>query len=341
MSMQDPFQFTSTPATRAAIWLRFFMCGAGGSGKTYSALAIACALAEMLDLGPVHVIDSESGSALRYAKSPRSGLGFNFIHTPMPRGDYSPKTYEAAMWHVIDQGARVVVVDSISHEWEGANGCLEHVDRIAKAAEERGKKADNFSAWRDVTPMHRRFLETILSLPAHVFCTIRAKTKYESKKDERSGRIKFEKAGEGPIQREGIEYEGDLFGWCADATMTIDKTRCDRIAPSSVFEKPGADFAALLADWIRDAEPAGAQPAQARPEAPAQPKTLRQIVAESAASVDLTQDAINLKECEIRAYMTAGDYSADTQQKALADFAVQVTKRAKDAGKEVEPRAAA
>lgn len=251
----DVFQFASTPAARAAIFLRLFLCGAGGSGKTYSALAIACALAERLGAGPVHVIDSEHGSALRYAKSPRSGRGFDFIHTPMPDGDYSPVTYERALDHVIGQGARVVLVDSISHEWDGANGCLETVDRIAEAAERSGRKPDNFSAWRTVTPMHRHFLETLLASPAHIICTMRAKMTYESRKDER-GRMKFEKVGLGPIQREGIEYESDIFGWLADATLTVDKTRCDRIDPGSVWVKPGADVAALLADWIEDAEPA-------------------------------------------------------------------------------------
>lgn len=82
---------------------------------------------------------------------------------------------------------------------------------------------------------------------------MRAKTKYKS--EMTNGRMKFEKAGEGPIQREGIEYEGDMFTWMSDAVLTVDKTRCDRIGPGTTWEKPGAEFAGLLADWIEDAEP--------------------------------------------------------------------------------------
>jgi hypothetical protein len=257
MTTSEQFQFTSTPAARAAHRQRRIHGGAGGSGKTYSALAIACALAKRLDAGSVHVVDTESGSTLRYAKSPH-GKGFDFIHTPMPRGNYHPETYEAALAHVVDQGARVIVIDSLTHEWDGARGCLELVDAAADAAERSGRKADNFSAWRKVTPLHRHFLEALLSTPAHVIATVRAKTKYESKKDER-GRMKFEKVGEGAIQREGIEYEPDIFGWMADATLTIDKTRCDRIGPGEVFERPGDDVAALLAEWVTDAEPAAPQ----------------------------------------------------------------------------------
>jgi AAA domain len=307
----EPFKFTSTPAARAAIWLRLFLCGAGGSGKTYSAMAIACALAKRLDAGPLHVIDSEHGSALRYAKSPRSGRGFDFVHTPMPEGDYHPATYEEAIGHVLGQGAHVILIDSISHEWDGANGCLEQVDRIAKLAEERGKKPDNFSAWRDVTPMHRRFLETLLSAPAHVIVTLRAKMTYESRKDDR-GRMKFEKVGLGPIQRDGIEYESDIFGWMSDATLTIDKTRCDRIPPQSTFEKPGDDVAALLAEWITDAEPAAPAPAQKR------------------SRVDELAEAPNPVEARLvlASEMEAKGVPADKQRGALARFDRLVAERA-------------
>lgn len=280
------FRFTSTPATRSAIFLRLFLCGAGGSGKTYSALAIACALADRLKCGPVHVIDSEHGSAMRYAQSP-SGKGFPFVHTPMPDGDYSPTRYEQAFQHVMSQGARVVLVDSISHEWDGANGCLEQVDRIAETAEKSGRKPDNFSAWRTVTPMHRHFLEAILALPAHVIVTLRAKMTYESRKDERTGRMKFEKVGLGPIQREGIEYESDIFGWLADATLTVDKTRCDRIEPGSTWVKPGADFAALLADWIEDVAPSqpASTPIERAKRGTATPADIALLLADTAANV--------------------------------------------------------
>jgi hypothetical protein len=324
MMSDNRFNFASTPAARAAIFLRLFLCGAGGSGKTYSALAIATALAARLGLGLVNVIDSEHGSALRYAKS-KSGRGFDFVHTPMPDGDYSPVTYERALEHVIDTGAKVILVDSISHEWDGANGCLEHVDRIADAAEKAGRKPDNFRAWRTVTPMHRHFLEALLSLPAHVIVTLRAKMTYESRKDER-GRLKFEKVGLGPIQRDGIEYESDIFGWMSDATLTIDKTRCDRIDPGSVWVKPGADVAALFAEWIEDSDPVA--PAA---QAPARPK-LKDVLIAAAETVELTQPAIDLKVSELRAHMGAHEVPAEAQAKALAFFSERVHAREAAAG---------
>ena len=248
---EKPYVFAATPATRGRILLRAALCGPGGSGKTYSALAIAAALVARLKCKPLYVIDSENGSSLRYARSEKTGRGFEFFHVPMPTDDYSPAAYMAAIDFCEQQGAGVVLIDSVSHEYDGPGGILEIVDNAAEAAAKRGGGRDNFSGWKIATPQHKRFLQRVCSIGAHVICTLRAKTAYESRKDER-GKTKFEKVGLGPIQREGFEYEMDLFGWMDDATLTIDKTRSDRIAPLSVWPKPGADVAELLAEWVED-----------------------------------------------------------------------------------------
>jgi RecA/RadA recombinase len=49
-------------ATKSQIKVRLALSGASGSGKTFSALAIASELG-----GPIAVIDTEHGSASRYA----------------------------------------------------------------------------------------------------------------------------------------------------------------------------------------------------------------------------------------------------------------------------------
>ncbi len=249
---EKAYRFTSTRATRAHIWLRAAVCGAGGSGKTYSAMAIASALRERLNVGPLYVIDSENESALRYARSARSGKGFDFMHVPMPKDDYSPAAYMAALDYCEEQGAGVILVDSISHEYDGPGGILEIVDRNANGR-------DNFAGWRVATPLHKRFIQRLCSTQAHLICTVRAKIAYDMRDvTDKHGNIKkkFEKVGLGPVQREGFEYEMDLFLWMENSTMTVDKTRSDAIEPLSVWPKPGADFAAALASWIEDSEPA-------------------------------------------------------------------------------------
>lgn len=252
------YNFTATPAARTRIYLRAGICGAGGSGKSYSGMAIASALRDRLGCGPLYVIDTENGSALRYAKSTKTGRGFDFMHVPMPDDDYSPAAYMAALDFCESKGAGVILVDSVSHEYDGPGGILEIVDRNANGR-------DNFAGWRVATPMHKRFIQRLCSVQAHLVCTVRAKVAYTVReKTDANGKTKksFEKDGLGPIQREGFEYEMDTFFWMENAVLTVDKTRCDRLEPLSTWERPGAEFAGLLADWIEDTEPSAPQEQQ-------------------------------------------------------------------------------
>ena len=66
------------------------------------------------------------------------------------------------------------------------------------------------------------------------------------------------KVGLSPVQREGVDYEPDLF---FDMTvpnndLIVSKSRCDRLVPGEVFKKPGNDLADVIIEWIQDAEPA-------------------------------------------------------------------------------------
>jgi hypothetical protein len=57
------------------------------------------------------------------------------------------------------------------------------------------------------------------------------------------------------VQREGVDYEADLMFdlTTPDNRATVSKTRCDRISPGEVFDKPGREVAFRLAAWVLDA----------------------------------------------------------------------------------------
>lgn len=172
------YRFQATRAARSAFKLRAGFCGASGSGKSYSALAVASRISERLS-APLYAIDSENGSLLKYAKSRRTGKGFDFMHVPLPALDYSPAAYAAALDYCVGEGAGIILIDSFSHEWEGPNGVLEQVDRITEAAGRKtGRDASSFSSgWKDMKPEHNRLVQQILSCDAHVLFTVRAKVK--------------------------------------------------------------------------------------------------------------------------------------------------------------------
>ena len=94
--------------------------GPQGSGKTFSALRIAAGMAKAGG-GAVFVIDTEADRALHYKDR------FSFRHVPFapPHG---AADYEQAIEHCLARGAKVIVIDSMSHEHSGAGGLLDQVE---------------------------------------------------------------------------------------------------------------------------------------------------------------------------------------------------------------------
>lgn len=253
--MPEPkYTFQATEATRESFILRAGICGPTGCGKTKTGLIIGTRLVQKLKTGPLFVIDSENRSALRYAYSPRTRQGYKFKHVAMPADDYGPLAYMAALDYCEDQGAGVILVDSLSHVWNGINGVLEQVDRITDQS--RSKAAFN-TGWKDMTPLHNKLVQRLLESRAHLIFTLRAKMHYDIVENER-GRKEPVKVGLAPIAREGISYEPDLFFMMTAPgnDLVVDKSRCDSLAPGEVFKKPGDDFADIIAGWVQDAEPA-------------------------------------------------------------------------------------
>ena len=102
-------------AVRKQVKLRLGMSGASGFGKTYSALLLAYGMTN--DWSKIAVIDTENKSASLYAN-----LGeYNTLELSAP---YSPELYTEAIKTCENAGMEVIIIDSISHEWEGKGGCL-------------------------------------------------------------------------------------------------------------------------------------------------------------------------------------------------------------------------
>jgi hypothetical protein len=173
-------------ASRKKAKIRLGLSGASGFGKTYSALLVAKGICG--DWSKIAVIDTENGSASLY-----SHLGeYNTLELTSP---YSPERYIQAITACIGAGMEVIIIDSITHEWDGKGGCLEIVESLG------GKYQD----WAKVTPRHQAFINAITQSPVHMVTTVRRKQDYDLVKD--GNRLKVEKAGTKEITREGFEYE--------------------------------------------------------------------------------------------------------------------------------------
>jgi hypothetical protein len=175
-------------ASRSKSKLRIGMSGTSGSGKTYSAILLASGIT---DLSKVVIIDTENGSADLY-----SHLGeYNVVTLQAP---FSPENYIAAIEMCESAGMELIIIDSVSHEWDGKGGCLEINEQIAQTK----FRGNIWSAWSQTTPRHQKFLQKIVNSSCHVIVTTRSKTDTIQTEDK-----KIKKVGLKEIQRDGFEYE--------------------------------------------------------------------------------------------------------------------------------------
>ena len=233
------------PATRKGVNLRALLIGKSGGGKTYTALALACHTAQALGT-KVAVVDTEDRSAEKYAGEACAcaqcrGHGLRFAFDVLCLSSCSPQNYMDAMTAASANGYGVMVLDSISHEWEGPGGCLEMVD----ASTNRNKHA----AWGPVTHAHNSFLAAIRSWPGHVFATVRGKEKHEKQGKN------VVSLGVQPVQRDGIEYEFDLAVFLDGARGQVVKSRASSLS-GWLGDRPGAELASAMLAWAGDAPPA-------------------------------------------------------------------------------------
>jgi hypothetical protein len=223
-------------ATRKKAKLRLALTGPSGSGKTYGALQIAKGIG-----GRVAVIDTEKGSASLYSHM----LDFDVLELNPP---YTPERFIEAVKSAESAGYDIVIIDSITHEWSGVGGCLELLEEIA-AAKYRG---NTWSAWNEITPRHRAFLDGLLRTSMHVIATTRSKT--ETTQTEVNGKKKVVRLGMKAEQRDGVEYEFttvlDLIHDGHYAVASKDRTGLFGGDPKPITQETGS----ILLEWLESGE---------------------------------------------------------------------------------------
>jgi hypothetical protein len=170
-------------AERRQAKLRIGLSAPSGAGKTYSALLLASG---MTTWDKIAVIDTEAGSGELY-----SHLGEYNVY---PLDTYTPENYIKAITECEEAGMEVIIIDSITPEWEA---CLEINETLAQTK----FRGNSWSAWSETTPRHQRFIDKMITSKAHVITTVRNKIDTVMTETKQ-----VKKVGVKEVTREGWEY---------------------------------------------------------------------------------------------------------------------------------------
>lgn len=221
-------------ASRKQTKIKIMVSGPSGSGKTYSSLLLAKGLIGNFE--KVALIDTERGSGDLY-----SDLGpYNTLTLESP---FTPEKYIEAINTCVSAGMEVIIIDSMTHEWDGKGGILEIHDSMT---------GNSYTNWNKLTPRHNKFIDAIMQSPVHMIVTARSKQDYVL--NDKNGKQVPEKVGMKAITREGFDYEVTVafeIDIKHNATSTKDRTKlfADRF-PFVISDATGKE----IIDWCNSGD---------------------------------------------------------------------------------------
>lgn len=237
-------------ASKDQSYLRAVLHGTPGAGKSWTALKIAHYLEKLYGYEPNSIVtlDTERGSLSKYAGEVYNEDGDRFqfltVGDDFLQGDYNPRKLNLFLKEIEKEGKKIVIIDSLSHFWNGSGGILDLIDQEGKKL-----KGNTFAAWKTGDPIYRDLVQTLTTAKAHIICTLRAKMEYAQKRNSDTNRLEVQRVGLAPEFRDHFVSEMDVEGILDDShTMVIGKTRCNAV-DGKVYNKPGLDFAKSLYEW--------------------------------------------------------------------------------------------
>ena len=208
--------------------------GISGSGKTYTSLAIAKGLCP--EGKRIAVLDTERSSASMYADI--------FDFDSMSLTNHHPNEFIRFIKAAEKEGYGVLIIDSLSHEWQGTGGYLD----IMSDEKKKIKGGNTFAANKLPAELHKKLMDTILDANMHIICTLRAKKKYVDTIE--NGRTVKKVLGMEPITKEGSEFEFDIFAEMdADNNLIWEKGRIPELN-GIVVSKPDEEFGRKLLGYL-------------------------------------------------------------------------------------------
>lgn len=222
-------------ATRKKVKLKIAITGPSGSGKSYSALRLATGLG-----GKIAFLDTENSSGSLYSDK------FDFdamdMHPP-----YLVTKYIEGINGAVSGGYDTLIIDSLSHAWAGEGGILHRKNDFDLQG-----KGNSYTNWQKFTKEQDLLNSKILNSPINIIVTMRSKQDYSLVEDEK-GKMRPQKLGLAPIQRDGMEYE---FTTVFDIQMSHRaESSKDRtgLFTDQIFQVT-EDTGKILKEWVQSAK---------------------------------------------------------------------------------------
>lgn len=242
--------FKIEDAEREGARLVLGVAGISGSGKTHGALLLAWGMANY-DSQKVGLICTENRRGRLYSDILVDSKGkvhkFKVIDMPPP---YSPQRYIEAIKAFADYGVEVIVIDSVSHEWEGQGGC----EDIAHAPDSNGRTPKQ-PRWNEAKREHKSFMNAMLQSPAHIIACLRAREKV--KLEKRDGKTEYIPQGVLAIQEKNFTFEltASVMMWNGGKSREVLKCPSELVP---IFGNPGEwadgylghEHGKRLRDWV-------------------------------------------------------------------------------------------
>lgn len=231
--------FEIKPASRVGIipWIDLY--SESGCGKTMSALLLARGIAG--PDGKIVMGDSESGRGSLYADVIPGG--YSVINFGEP---FTPARYIEVARAIFESGAKVGIIDSLSHEWEGLGGVL---DMAGDNEQQSGKPG--LHNWKTPKMEHSKMVQFLLRSPIPLICCIRAKYKTRQVKDDKGKTVIVKDGVTSPIQAEDFIFEATAHAEILP-DHSINLTKCSHPDLRKCFPEKGPitiEHGKLIAQW--------------------------------------------------------------------------------------------
>ncbi|PGW44786.1 AAA family ATPase [Bacillus thuringiensis] len=197
--------FQVTEAKREKMKAVIGFIGCSGSGKTGSALLTAFGMMQEAypDLSEeelwkkIGVIDTEHGRSKLHVGLVYGEIKIgNFLHIDFT-APYTTERYNGAVQVMKSAGAEVLIIDSLSHNWQGEGGIIETHGEMS---------GNSFQNWGKLSSETTQLIKTLTQNNAHILATLRTKTEYVVEPDTK-GKMAPRKVGTKPVQKDEMEYE--------------------------------------------------------------------------------------------------------------------------------------